>query len=150
MSFSDNRLWCCLSMALDLPPLIRPVVGRASGFENQTLASLMRAQHIRAIRMEDQTIDPHWRKPQQDEWQQPQSGITMSPAMGRQDNWDDPRPRYSRAGTASDAVPALSKLEARIALEPCYVHHYASARYAAVSYLPWTNADRRSNIDMYA
>jgi hypothetical protein len=137
-------------MALDMPPLIRPVVGRASGFENQTLASLMRAQHIRAIRLEEHALDPHWRKTQPDEWQQPQSDVTMSPAMGRQDNWDDQRPRYSRAGTPSDAVPALSKLEARIAMEPYYVHHYASARYASVSYLPWTNAERRNNLDVYA
>lgn len=147
-------------MALDLPPLIRPVIGRMPGFESQTLASLMRAQHIRAIRIEEQAHDAQWRKPPPDEWRHPQAetpyndmhrdGMQMSQATRAQDNWDEPRARYSRAGTASDAVPALSKLEARIAFEPRYVHHYASARYASVSYLPWTNADRRNNLDMYA
>ena len=138
-------------MALDLPPLIRPVMGRASGFENQSLASMMRAQHTRALRIDEQELDAAWRRPPQDEWQLPQSGMQIQPSSGRrQDNWDDPRPRYSRAGIPSDATPALSKLEARIAFEPCYVHHYASARYAAVSYLPWTNADRRNNVDLFA
>ena len=138
-------------MALDLPPLIRPVVGRTSGFENQSLGSMMRAPHIRALRLDEQALDAGWRRPQQDEWQLPLNGMPLHPSSGRQqDNWDDPRPRYSRAGTPSDATPALSKLEARIAFEPCYVHHYASARYALVSYLPWTNADRRNNVDLFA
>ena len=138
-------------MALDLPPLIRPVMGRASGFENQSLASMMRAQHTRTLRIDEQELETAWRRPQQDEWQLPQSGMQIDFSSGRRlENWDDPRPRYSRAGTPSDATPALSKLEARIAFEPCYVHHYASARYAAVSYLPWTNADRRNNVDLFA
>ena len=138
-------------MALDLPPLIRPVMGRTSGFENQSLASMMRVQSTRALRIDEQELDTAWRRPQQDEWQLPQGGMQIhSPSGRRQESWDDPRPRYSRAGIPSDAVPALSKLEARIAFEPCYVHHYASARYAAVSYLPWTNADRRNNVDLFA
>jgi hypothetical protein len=126
-------------------------MGRTPGLESQSLASVMRIQNVRTLRIDEQELDADWRRPKQDEWRLPQSGIqTHSLGVRRQENWDDPRPRYSRLGTLSDAVPALSKLEARIAFEPCYVHHYASARYAAVSYLPWTNADRRNNVDLFA
>jgi len=71
-------------------------------------------------------------------------------ALRYRDDWDEARPRYNRTGAPSDAAPALSRLEARIGAEPVYLHHYASARYAAVSYLPWMNADRRRHVDVLA
>ena len=65
-------------------------------------------------------------------------------------SWDLPRPIYNPRGAPSDATPALSRLEARIAFEPLYMHQYASTRYALVSYLPWTLADRRTRFDILA
>lgn len=65
-------------------------------------------------------------------------------------SWDQSRPIYNPRGAPSDGVPALTKLEARIAMEPNYIHHYASTRYASVSYMPWTLAERRQRIDIMA
>lgn len=65
-------------------------------------------------------------------------------------SWDQPRPVYNPRGAPSDATPALSRLEARVAFEPQYVHQYASTRYALVSYMPWTWAERRTRFDILA
>jgi hypothetical protein len=62
--------------------------------------------------------------------------------------WDKPRPVYNPRGAPSDAVPALSRLQARISVEPLYMHQYASTLYACVSFLPWTLFERRARVDL--
>ena len=63
-------------------------------------------------------------------------------------SWDQSRPLYNPRGAPSDASPALTRLEARIALEPNYMHQYASTRYANVSVLPWLLAERKMRVDI--
>ena len=58
--------------------------------------------------------------------------------------WAQPRALYAPKGVPSEAVPAQARLEARIAMEPVYVHHYAASRYAFVSRMPLTLSDRRA------
>lgn len=58
--------------------------------------------------------------------------------------WAQPRALYAPKGVPSEAVPAQARLDARIAMEPVYVHHYAASRYAFVSRMPLTLAERRS------
>ncbi|MBM3635886.1 MAG: hypothetical protein FJX04_02085 [Alphaproteobacteria bacterium] len=57
---------------------------------------------------------------------------------------------YNQRGAPSDAIPALTRLEARIALEPVFMHHYASTLYAMVSRLPTTPTERRVAFDLFA
>lgn len=57
---------------------------------------------------------------------------------------------YNQRGAPSDAIPALTRLEARIALEPVFMQHYASTLYAMVSRLPATPAERRVAFDLFA
>ena len=57
--------------------------------------------------------------------------------------WAQPRTLYGPKGVPSEAVPAQARLDARIAMEPVYVHHYAASRYAFVSRMPLTLAERR-------
>lgn len=58
--------------------------------------------------------------------------------------WAQPRALYAPKGVPSEAVPALARLDARIAMEPVYVHHYAASRYAFVSRMPLTLTERRA------
>ena len=57
---------------------------------------------------------------------------------------------YNQRGAPSDAIPALTRLEARIALEPVFMQHYASTLYAMVSRMPATAAERRVAFDLFA
>lgn len=57
---------------------------------------------------------------------------------------------YNPRGAPSDAVPALTRLEARIALEPVFMQHYASTLYAMVSRMPKTGAEQRQAYDLFA
>ena len=57
---------------------------------------------------------------------------------------------YNQRGAPSDAIPALTRLEARIALEPVFMQHYASTLYAMVSRMPATAAERRMAFDLFA
>jgi hypothetical protein len=61
-----------------------------------------------------------------------------------------PRPIFNPRGAPSDAVPAMSQLEARIAFEPVFMQHYASTLYALVSRIPTTLAERRQAFDLLA
>ncbi|MFM8608297.1 MAG: hypothetical protein ACKOBC_10090 [Hyphomicrobiales bacterium] len=64
---------------------------------------------------------------------------------------DDPlRLVYNPRGAPSDAIPALTRLEARIAFEPIFMQHYASTLYAMVSRMPATPAERRVAFDLFA
>ena len=63
-------------------------------------------------------------------------------------SWDQSRPIYNPRGAPADAVPSLSRLEARISFEPLYMHHYASTLYACVSFLPWNLAQLRARVDL--
>jgi len=63
---------------------------------------------------------------------------------------DPPRQVYLPRGAPSDAVPAMSRLEARIAFEPVFMQHYASTLYALVSRMPTTAAERRQVFDLLA
>ena len=82
------------------------------------------------------------------DWQQRSGGAPGAFAEPR--SWDQSRPLYNPRGAPSDAAPALTKLEARVASEPAYVHHYASTRYASVSYLPVLLAEKRQRYDLFA
>ena len=57
---------------------------------------------------------------------------------------------YNQRGAPSDAIPALTRLEARIALEPVFMQHYASTLYAMVSRMPATPSERRLAFDLFA
>lgn len=69
-------------------------------------------------------------------------------ALADSKSWDQSRPVYNPRGAPSDAAPALSRLEARISLEPVYMHQYASTLYACVSFMPWTLSERRARVDL--
>ena len=58
--------------------------------------------------------------------------------------WAQPRSLYAPRGVPSEAVPAQARLDARIAMEPVYINHYAASRYAFVSRMPLTMAERRA------
>ena len=62
--------------------------------------------------------------------------------------WDQSRPVYNPRGAPSDAVPALSRLQARISVEPLYMHQFASTLYACVSFMPWNPYERRARVDL--
>ena len=74
-------------------------------------------------------------------------GDTVRPSVSP----DEPlRLVYNQRGAPSDAIPALTRLEARIALEPVFMQHYASTLYAMVSRMPATPAERRVAFDLFA
>ena len=58
--------------------------------------------------------------------------------------WAQPRALYAPKGVPSEAVPAQARLDARVAMEPVYVHLYAASRYAFVSRMPLTLAEKRA------
>jgi hypothetical protein len=139
-------------MSIDMPALVRPVLTGTSGPGERVIAPILQINGARPIAEDDLPRDL---------WTEPASAdpATLEAARAQRitpgalryrDDWDEARPRYNRTGAPSDAAPALSRLEARIGAEPVYLHHYASARYAAVSYLPWMNADRRRHVDVLA
>jgi hypothetical protein len=51
---------------------------------------------------------------------------------------------------SSDAVPALSWLEARFSFDPLYVQNKAAALYALISRVPTSLAERRLAYDIFA
>jgi hypothetical protein len=63
---------------------------------------------------------------------------------------DPARQVYLPRGAPSDAVPAMSRLEARIAFEPVFMQHYASTLYSLVSRIPTNAAERRQVFDLLA
>ena len=63
---------------------------------------------------------------------------------------DPARQVYLPRGAPSDAVPSMSRLEARIAFEPVFMQHYASTLYALVSRMPTNAAERRQAFDLLA
>ncbi len=63
---------------------------------------------------------------------------------------DGPMVLHHPRGAPSDAVPAASRLDARIAFDPVYVHHQAATRYAFVSAMPTSVADRRRQFEVFA
>jgi hypothetical protein len=139
-------------MSLDMPALVRPVLTGSPGQDSLMAAPILRVGALRPV-LEDELPRDVWteRNAAEPSWAETLHAQRFTPgAMRSRDNWDEPRPRYNRSGAPADATPALSRLEARIGGEPVYMHHYASARYAAVSYLPWMNADRRRHVDVLA
>jgi hypothetical protein len=142
-------------MSIDMPALVRPVLTGASASDVSAIAPILRINGPRPV-AEDELPRDVWTEPlaadaASADAQRTQRAQRITPgALRYHDNWDEARPRYNRTGAPSDAAPALSRLEARIGAEPAYLHHYASARYAAVSYLPWMNADRRRHVDVLA
>ena len=151
-------------MVLDIPPLTRPPAAAfsASGELRDTLALSPRREALRPSfsaetsgDLPDDMVD--WaQSARQDqsgslrrtEWQQRTGGAPGAFAEPR--SWDQSRPLYNPRGAPSDATPALTKLEARVSSEPSYVHHYASTRYASVSYLPVLLAEKRQRYDLFA
>jgi hypothetical protein len=151
-------------MVLDIPPLTRPTAAAftASGDLRDTFALSSRRDPLRpsfspetSSDLPDDMVD--WSQAaRQDqsgslrrtEWQQRSAGAPGAFAAPR--SWDQSRPLYNPRGAPSDASPALTKLEARVSSEPTYVHHYASTRYASVSYLPVLLAEKRQRYDLFA
>ncbi len=79
----------------------------------------------------------------------PGGGTKKSPGtLAESKSWDQSRPVYNPRGAPADAVPSLSRLEARISFEPLYMHHYASTLYACISFLPWNLAQLRARVDL--
>jgi hypothetical protein len=84
-------------------------------------------------------------RPQSQRTQLPVPVVTGRPPMADDPGaWSQPRALYAPKNVPSDAVPALTRLDARIAMEPVYVHHYAASRYAFVSRMPMGLAERRA------
>lgn len=84
-------------------------------------------------------------RPQSPRTQLPVPVATGRPPMADDPGaWAQPRALYAPKGVPSDAVPAQARLDARIAMEPVYVHHYAASRYAFVSRMPMNLAERRA------
>lgn len=54
------------------------------------------------------------------------------------------------AGAPSEAVPALAELQARSSFDPVHVHQQAATRYAFVSAMPATLAERRRRSEVLA
>ena len=57
---------------------------------------------------------------------------------------------FAPRGVSSDAVPALSWLEARFSFDPLYVQNKAAALYALISRVPTSLAERRLAYDIFA
>ena len=57
---------------------------------------------------------------------------------------------FAPRGAPSDAVPALSWLEARFSFDPLYVQNKAAALYALISRVPTSLAERRLAYDIFA
>jgi hypothetical protein len=84
-------------------------------------------------------------RPQSQRAQLPFPVVTGRPPMADDPgSWSQPRALYAPKGVPSEAVPAQARLDARIAMEPVYVHHYAASRYAFVSRMPMSLAERRT------
>jgi hypothetical protein len=150
-------------MVLDLPSLTRtPPANLSAGLElrDQFALSASRKEQSRAPEalnsdLPEEPADWAYQaskdaagSTRRIDWQTQRGGVPG--AYGDPRSWDQSRPMHNPRGAPTDATPALTKLEARIAMEPNYVHHYASTRYANVSYLPWTLSERRQRIDIMA
>jgi hypothetical protein len=57
---------------------------------------------------------------------------------------------FAPRGAPSDAVPALTRLEARFTFDPLYIQNRAAALYALISRIPTSLADRRLAYDILA
>ena len=150
-------------MALDFPPLVSvPAVnlGRSADLRTYSVRQISNAENDFSPEEKDPsdtrysgdayeaTVDadllaPHKQNSSAGGWA-PKGPGTLADSK----SWDQSRPIYNPRGAPADAVPALSRLEARISFEPLYMHNYASTRYACVSFLPWTLADRRARVDL--
>jgi len=150
-------------MALDFPPLVsvppvnldrNPVlrtypirqvdrVVRESTPEEKEPADLRYPGEASEASVETDLLAPRQRGTTSSGWTPKGPG-----SLADSKSWDQSRPIYNPRGAPSDAVPALSRLEARISFEPLYMHNYASTRYACVSFLPWTLAESRARVDL--
>lgn len=63
---------------------------------------------------------------------------------------ENPTRIFSPRGAPSDAVPALTRLEARFTFDPLYIQNRAAALYALISRIPTTLAERRLAYDILA
>jgi len=63
---------------------------------------------------------------------------------------EQPSRIFAPRGASSDAVPALSWLEARFSFDPLYVQNKAAALYALISRVPTSLAERRLAYDIFA
>ena len=150
-------------MVLDFPPLVSPPL--ASLTRNVDL----RTYSVRETRVPGSDVNPEERAPPDtsytgdnyrslvDEDLLTPRRPALSPGgwgpkgpgmLADSKSWDQSRPIYNPRGAPSDAVPSLSRLEARISFEPLYMHNYASTLYACVSFLPWNLAERRARVDL--
>lgn len=150
-------------MALDFPPIVSvPAInlGRSADLRTYSVRQISQAGadftpeekdpsdtrysgETYDATVETDTLTPNKRSAS------PDGGAPKGPGtLADSKSWDQSRPIYNPRGAPADAVPALSRLEARISFEPLYLHNYASTRYACVSFLPWTPADRRARVDL--
>ena len=63
---------------------------------------------------------------------------------------ESPTRIFAPRGAPSDAVPALTRLEARFTFDPLYIQTRAAALYALISRIPSTLAERRLAYDILA
>ena len=150
-------------MALDFPPLV------SAPLASMARATDLRTYSVRQVSDPGSDFNPEERSPSDASYSDDTSRPTMdedpltprrqgsspggwsprNPGMlADSKSWDQSRPVYNPRGAPADAVPSLSRLEARISFEPIYMHHYASTLYACVSFLPWNLAQLRARVDL--
>lgn len=150
-------------MALDLPPLVRAPLSLLAPVKGFNTDDPLRVDPTGST-FNSEDSDPSqnsfsgdaYRSPTDDDLRtgsRPElpvgSWMPRGPGVAADSrSWDQSRPIYNPRGAPADAVPALSRLQARISFEPLYLHQYASTLYACVSFLPWNPFERRARVDL--
>jgi len=149
-------------MAIDLPPLLQPPLSGIlpSPDWRKSEAQPETDRPVEPSNTDGQTTDLEWSRDYASANTDEVSLATANKPSANQftkaiqiDNVravDQARPIYNPRGAPTDATPALSRLDARIAFEPLYMHQYASTRYALVSFMPWAFSERRTKLDILA
>ena len=150
-------------MALDLPPLVIAPLTQLAPVKDYRSGEPLRVDSTGGT-FNSEDSDPSqtpfsgdaYRSPDDEDWRS--SARTDLPVGGwaprgpgvasDAKSWDQSRPIYNPRGAPADAVPALSRLQARISVEPLYLHQFASTLYACVSFMPWNPFERRTRVDL--
>ncbi|MBU3730100.1 MAG: hypothetical protein FGM26_00975 [Beijerinckiaceae bacterium] len=141
-------------MAIEALPMLGQSLSPGLFTSQRAMPQGMTERDPRAIALPDDTLtsgipteiqDSVLLRPQGQRAQLPVPVVTGRPPMADDPGaWSQPRALYAPKGVPLEAVPAQARLDARIAMEPVYVHHYAASRYAFVSRMPMTLTERRA------
>jgi len=150
-------------MALDLPPLVTAPLSQLAPVKDFRNDEPLRVDSTGGTSNSEDGDSSQtsfsgdaYRSPTDDDWRTspgadlPVGGWTpRGPGVAADaKSWDQSRPIYNPRGAPADAVPALSRLHARISVEPLYLHQFASTLYACVSFMPWNPFERRGRVDL--